>query len=86
MAVQGPGLGTLMDACLALVPTAAPTSSEAEVALCKSISCNCCQDLPPPSMAAPLSLASVPSCQPLSARFPFGRVWWERMAVLGVLG
>lgn len=84
--MEGPGSGTLMDACLALVPTTALTFLEAEVTLCKSISCKWCQDQPPPSMAAPLSLASAPSHQPLSAQFPFGRVWWELIAVLGVSG
>lgn len=34
-----------------------------------------------PSVSCPCSSSSA-----LSAQFPFGRVWWEQIAVLGVLG
>lgn len=70
VAVEDPGSGVLMDACLALVPTAALISSEAEVSLCTFVSCKWCQDLPPLSMAAPLSLAPAPPPQPSLLSFP----------------
>lgn len=67
VAVEGPRSGTLMDTCLALVPITALTFSEAEVALCKSISCKWCQDQPPPvhgrpSVSCLCSLSSTPLC------------------------
>lgn len=43
-----------MDACLAHVPAAALPFSEADNALCKSVSCKWCLDLPslPPKLSA----------------------------------
>lgn len=70
MAVEDPGSGILMDACLAVVPTPALMYSEAEVSLCTFVSYKWRQDLPPPSMAAPLSLAPAPSHQPSLPSFP----------------
>lgn len=58
MAVEGPGLGVLMDACLASVPTAALTSSAAKVILCKPITCKWCGALrlPPGTTSLPSRL------------------------------
>lgn len=71
VAMEGAGSGVLMNACLARVPTAALRSSELEVALCKSVSHRWYRDLPPLSMAAPLSLASAPSHPSSLPGFPW---------------
>lgn len=86
--MEGAGSGVLMDACLAPVPTAVLTSSELEVALCKSVSHKWCRDLPLPSMAAPLSPASAPSHPPSLPGFPLEGCGMKNgwMAVLGVSG